>query len=73
MIALAHNWDSFLYLFLVGGVIFVISLLLPLRSGDIDLKRRYDRRLVVVVVLTAVLYLAVYLLWQFAAIERGGV
>ncbi len=72
MIALAHNWDSFLYLFLVGGVIFVISIILPIRSGDIVLSRRADRRLVLAILFCAAMYLIVFLLWQLAAIDWTG-
>lgn len=61
------RWDSFIYYFVVGGLIFFISLLLSWRGGDHSWKRREDRRCVIYLLAGFAFYLLLYLLWQLYA------
>lgn len=63
-----HNWDSFLYLFGVGGLLFVIWFWLPIKLGDISFRRRADREIMLYVVIGFLLYLGYFVFWQLYAI-----
>jgi hypothetical protein len=66
-----HNWDSFLYQFLVGGVIFLFGIAAPLAYGDVSLKRKDDRRTVIWISAGTVIFILFTLAWQFYAIKGG--
>lgn len=66
-----HNWDSFLYQFIVGGFLFSLGIILPIASGDVRWSRLEDRYTVVAIVLAMLSILTLFTAWQFYAIERG--
>lgn len=65
----AHNWDSFLYQIIVGGVIFAAGIILPFLSGDINLKRKDDRETITWIFAAVGLFLIFLLAWQIYAIK----
>ncbi len=62
------EWSSLIYQFAVGGVIFAVGLLVPLRAGDYSLRRRSDRRTILFMLAGVLFYLAGQTLWHLAAI-----
>jgi len=71
MLALTHNWECLLYASIVGGVIFVASIIAPIAAGDIRLSDRQDRRTVIILVFGFLLYGALFVFCQLAAIGMG--
>ncbi len=57
------NLGSFLYQFLVGGVIFLIGIVVPWRAGDYSWEKREDRRTISLILLASLLYLVFQGLW----------
>lgn len=43
MLDFSRTWLPFLYLYGVGGIIFILGMVLILRSESLNLKRRYHR------------------------------
>ena len=43
MLDLSRIWLPFIYLYGVGGIIFILGMVLVLRSRSLNLKRRYHR------------------------------
>jgi divalent metal cation (Fe/Co/Zn/Cd) transporter len=58
------NWDSFIYQFVVGGVVFLAGLLLAWRSGDLSWNRREDRVTTIMLIIMVLAYFFGQLLWQ---------
>lgn len=58
------NWGPFIYEYVVGGLIFVIGLVLVWRSGDHSWKRREDRLTTILVIVVFFVYFIGQLLWQ---------
>ena len=69
MLLLAHNWDSFLYQFLVGGVPFVAGIVIPIVAGDVKWSRPSDRRTLIWLFVGMAVYMALFLSWQLYAID----
>lgn len=65
------NWDSFIYQYLVGGVIFFSGFVLAWRSGDYSWKSREDRLTTIFLLVTFLFYFGGHLLWQLAAVREG--
>ncbi len=72
MLAFTHNWGCLLYALIVGGVIFVASVIAPIAADDVRLSNRDDRRTVFVLIVGFLFYAALFLIWQLAAIGRIG-
>lgn len=58
------NWDSFVYEFVVGGLILLIGIILPWRSGDYSWKNRDQRNTTIMIIVLALVYFTGQLLWQ---------
>lgn len=43
MISMAHNWDSFLYQFIVGGIVLLAGIVIPIIKKDVKLSNRDDQ------------------------------
>ena len=63
-----HNWDSFLYFFVVGGIFFAFGIWFPVKKGDVSWSRPEDRQAVVMIAVGMILYVGLYLVWQLHAI-----
>ena len=61
-------WWPYIYLYGVGLIIFVIGLVIILRSGSCKLSRRHDRFWFGVLIFGFVWYSGIHLLWYLAAI-----
>jgi len=56
-----------IYQYGVGGIVFVLGLVLVTRAGTLDLKTRHGKRWFAVLVAGFVLYLCVHVFFQFVA------
>lgn len=65
----AHNWDSFLYQLIVGGMIFAAGIILPFKAHDVSLKSHDDKETLVWIFVGTALFLAFVLAWQIYAIK----
>jgi len=68
---LPHNWDSFIYQFVVGGIIFTIGIVFPIVRGDVKWSRSGDRKTLITILAGVTAFLIFFLAWQIYAI-RGG-
>jgi len=71
MLSLLHNWDSFLYQFSVGGIIFLFGIIFPFIKGDVKWSRPDDRHTILAIFIGIGIFVALFILWQLYAI-RGG-
>ena len=55
------------YQYGVGGIVFVLGLVLVTRAGKLDLKTRHGKRWLAILVGGFVLYLCVHMFFQFIA------
>jgi len=60
-----------LYQFLVGGVIFLVGVVIPWRAGDVSVKKRADRRLLLSMAVAALSYLVFHTAWHLYAAGSG--
>ncbi len=58
-----EHWLPFVYVYTVGGTVFVLSLLAGLRAGAIDLGRSADRRTLYGLVAGLTLFATVHAAW----------
>ena len=66
------NWLPWVYQYAVGGVIFVVSLVIALRTGALRLDRSIDRRLLIVLVIGLLAFMAGHAVWIAFAGPPGG-
>jgi ABC-type Mn2+/Zn2+ transport system permease subunit len=65
-------WLPWIYQYAVGGVIFVISLVIALRTGALRLDRSIDRRLLIALVTGLLVFMAGHAAWIAIAAPSGG-
>ena len=58
-------WISYLYLFIVGGIIFTIPFVIAFKKKSISLKNPYDRWLIVAVLAVMILYAVIQGVWTY--------
>ncbi|HPW45934.1 MAG TPA: hypothetical protein PKU96_06160 [bacterium] len=69
MISMAHNWDSFLYQFIVGGIVLLAGIVIPIIKKDVKLSNRDDQLTIAAILGGTALFFLFYLAWQFYAIK----
>ncbi len=62
------SWDSFLYQYIIGGIIFLAGFILAWRSGDFSWKKREDRLTAVFLAILFLAYFAGHGFWQSCAL-----
>ena len=71
MFLMAHNWDSFLYQFIAGGIIFAFGIIFPIIKGDVKFSRPKDKMTIICLISGVCIFLCFFLAWQFFAIKGG--
>lgn len=61
-------WDSYFYLYGVGGLLFFLALFLGLKKGVLNLKRKEDQKLMIAFIFAYVAYASFHAFWNFQAI-----
>lgn len=69
MLMMAHNWDSFLYQFIVGGIVLFAGIIIPIVKGDVSLSNRNDRITIAAILVGMLFFVTFFILWQFYAIR----
>ncbi len=64
-------WLPWLYHYGIGGLVFVVSLILMLSSGAVRLDRPRDRNLLVVLVIGLLAFMSLHGVW-IALVTAGG-
>jgi len=64
------NLNSFLYLFIVGGVLFFTGIFAALRSQDYSWRNKNDRVLLVTMILGFIIYLLSHIIWYLFALGK---
>lgn len=44
MLPFTHTWLPFIYLYSLGGILFLIGVIITYRMGSLDLKRKHHRK-----------------------------
>ena len=66
-----EHWYSFIYLYLVGGILFSLALYLGIRKGVLKLNRSQDRRMMYCIVGAFLFYFIFQGLWNIWAIKSS--
>jgi len=65
----SHNWDSFLYQFIVGGLFFLFGIVMPVVHKDVNLARRDDRWTIGIIFTALLVFILSIIAWQLYAIK----
>ncbi|MBT3182199.1 MAG: hypothetical protein HN337_06815 [Deltaproteobacteria bacterium] len=71
LLLLPHNWDSFIYQFVVGGIIFALGIIIPLARGDVKWSRPGDRITLITILAGVTAFIIFFIAWQIYAIKGG--
>ncbi len=63
-------WLPYVYVYGVGGCVFLASLVAGVRAGAIDLNRPADRRTLLALVAGLLLFATVHAIWIWAASQE---
>lgn len=63
-----EHWYSFLYLYVVGGMLFGLAIALGIRKRVLRLERAADRRILVGMIGTYLLYFTLQGVWNILAV-----
>lgn len=64
-----HTWLPYIYLYGVGGLLFLIGVLVVVKSGSLDLKKSSHRMWLVILFFGMVWFMVMHALWNLAALE----
>jgi hypothetical protein len=68
MPSFSHTWLPYIYLYGVGGIFFVIGLIITNKSGAMDLKKKKHRFWFKILIFGFFYYMALHFFLTFAAI-----
>lgn len=64
----SHSWLPFIYLYGLGGILFVFGIIITLKAGSFDLSRYSHKKWMWVLMFGFVWYLAMHFLMTLAAL-----
>ena len=65
----SHAWLPYIYLYGVGGLLFVSGLIITIKSGSLDLKRPGHKNWFIVLIFGFIWFMVMHALWNLAALE----
>ena len=68
MLDFSRTWLPFIYLYGIGGIIFIIGMILVLKSRSLNLKRRYHRIWLFILFLGFAWYVVIHSTLSLAAL-----
>ena len=63
-----EHWESFLYLYGVGGILFFTAIYLGLSKNVINMQNKTDRKLIIGFLIAYFMYVIIHAVWNLAAI-----
>ncbi len=69
MLPFSHTWLPFVYLYGLGGILFLIGIWVVFRAKSIDLKRSHHRRWLFILVFGFIWYFSIHGLMNLAALD----
>ena len=64
-----HTWLPFIYLYGLGGILFVFGIIITIKSGSFDLSRKSHKKWMWVLLFGFVWYLMIHALMTLAALD----
>lgn len=64
-----ENWYSFLYCYVVGGILFSLPIVVAIRKGTLRLDIAAERRILYGLLLTYACYFGGHGLWNYLAVR----
>jgi hypothetical protein len=64
-----HTWLPYIYLYGVGGLLFLIGVVVTVKSGSLDLKRKSHRTWFAILFFGMIWFMVMHALWNMAALE----
>ena len=64
-----HTWLPFIYLYVLGGILFVFGIIITIKSGSFDLSRKSHKKWMWVLLFGFVWYLMMHALMTWAALD----
>ncbi|MEA3287435.1 MAG: hypothetical protein U9Q77_08685 [Candidatus Marinimicrobia bacterium] len=64
----SHSWLPFIYLYGLGGILFLSGIFITLKAGSFDLKRHSHRKWMWILIFGFVWYLTMHALLTWAAL-----
>lgn len=64
-----HTWLPYIYLYGVGGLLFLVGVIVVVKSGSLDLKKSYHRTWLTVLFFGLIWFMVMHALWNMAALE----
>ncbi|MDG2397827.1 MAG: hypothetical protein P8M59_00775 [Candidatus Marinimicrobia bacterium] len=64
-----HTWLPFIYLYGLGGILFVFGIIITIKSGSFDLSRKAHKKWMWVLLFGFVWYLMMHALMTWAALD----
>jgi len=65
----SHAWLPYIYLYAVGGSLFLVGVIITVKSGSLDLKRPSHRVWFAVLFFGMIWFMVMHALWNLAALE----
>jgi len=65
----SHAWIPYIYLYGVGGLLFLIGVVVTIKSGSLDIKRPSHRVWLQVLFFGLLWFMVMHALWNLAALE----
>ncbi len=65
----SHTWLPYIYLYGVGGLLFLTGVIITVKSGSLDLKRQSHRTWFQVLFFGMIWFMVMHALWNLAALE----
>lgn len=69
MLPFTHSWLPFLYLYGLGGLLFLAGIIITLRSGSLNLKWPQHKKWLVILIFGFIWYFAIHGLLNLAALD----
>ena len=73
MLPFTHAWLPFIYLYGVGGILFAVGVILTLKMGSLDLKKKHHLRWFGLLFFGFFWYLVLHSFLNLAALEKTGI
>ncbi len=69
MLPFEHTWLPFVYLYILGGILFSIGIWVVFRSKSIDLTRPHHKRWLFILIFGMIWYMSMHALLNLAALD----